>query len=130
MENLLMPVSKGDIILVPFPFTDLSQTKLRPAVVLWADGKGQDVTLCFISSQKVETLAANEFAIAANDPQFSMTGLKITSKVRVTRIVTLERRMLRRRLGKLSEQLIEHLDQVLRQAFQLDSDSEETAMAD
>jgi mRNA interferase MazF len=130
MENLLMPVSKGDIILVPFPFTDLSQTKLRPAVVLWADGKGQDVTLCFISSQKVETLAASEFVIAANDPQFSMTGLKITSKVRVTRIVTLERRMLRRRLGKLSDQLIEHLDQVLRQAFQLDSDSEETAMAD
>jgi mRNA interferase MazF len=125
-----MPVSKGDIILVPFPFTDLSQTKLRPAVVLWADSKGQDVTLCFISSQKVETLAANEFVIAANDPQFSMTGLKITSKVRVTRIVTLERRMLRRRLGKLSDQLIEHLDQILRQAFQLDSDSEETAMAD
>jgi mRNA interferase MazF len=125
-----MPVSKGDIILVPFPFTDLSQTKLRPAVVLWADSKGQDVTLCFISSQKVETLAANEFVIAANDPQFSMTGLKITFKVRVTRIVTLERRMLRRRLGKLSDQLIEHLDQILRQAFQLDSDSEETAMAD
>ncbi len=124
-----MPVSKGDIILVPFPFTDLSQTKLRPAVVLWADGKGQDVTLCFISSQKVETLAANEFAIAANDPQFSMTGLKTTSKVRVTRIVTLERRMLRRRLGKLSDQLIKHLDQLLRQAFQLDSDSEETTMA-
>jgi mRNA interferase MazF len=98
-----MPVSKGDIILVPFPFTDLSQTKLRPAVVLWADGKGQDVTLCLISSQKVETLTANEFVIAANDPQFSMTGLKITSKVRVTRIVTLERRMLRRRLGKLSD---------------------------
>jgi mRNA interferase MazF len=125
-----MPVSKGDIILVPFPFTDLSQTKLRPAVVLWADSKGQDVTLCFISSQKVETLAANEFVIATNDPQFSMTGLKMTSKVRVTRIVTLERRMLLRRLGKLSDQLIKHLDQVLRQAFQLDSDSEETAMAD
>jgi mRNA-degrading endonuclease toxin of MazEF toxin-antitoxin module len=44
--------------------------------------------------------------------------------------VTLERRMLRRRLGKLSDQLIEHLDQVLRQAFQLDSDSAKAAMAD
>ena len=125
-----MPLAKGDIILVPFPFTDLSQTKLRPAVVLWADSKGQDVTLCFISSQKVERLAANEFAIASNDPQFSMTGLKVTSKVRVTRVVTLERRMLQRRLGRLSGQLMKRFDQTLRQAFQLDSDSEETVDAE
>ena len=125
-----MPLAKGDIILVPFPFTDLSQTKLRPAVVLWADSKGQDVTLCFISSQKVERLAANEFAIASNDPQFSMTGLKVTSKVRVTRVVTIERRMLQRRLGRLGGQLMERLDQTLRDAFQLASDSEEAVNAE
>lgn len=125
-----MPLAKGDIILVPFPFTDLSQTKLRPAVVLWADSKGQDVTLCFISSQKVERLAANEFAIASNDPQFSRTGLKVTSKVRVTRVVTLERRMLQRRLGRLGGQLMERLDQTLRDAFQLASDSEEAVNAE
>lgn len=119
-----MPLTKGDIILVPFPFTDLSQTKLRPAVVLWADSKGQDVTLCFISSQKVNRLAKYEFAIASDDPQFSMTGLKMTSKVRVTRITTLERRLLQRRLGRLSEQLIVRLDQTLRCAFQLDSEPE------
>ncbi|MGB3672084.1 MAG: type II toxin-antitoxin system PemK/MazF family toxin [Phormidesmis sp.] len=116
-----MPLAKGDIILVPFPFTDLSQTKLRPAVVLWADSKGQDVTLCFISSQNIDRLTANEFVIAATDPQFSMTGLKVTSKVRVTRVVTLERRLLQRRLGRLGDRLMSRLDQVLRNAFQLDS---------
>jgi mRNA interferase MazF len=117
-----MPISKGDIILIPFPFTDLSQTKLRPAVVLWADSQGKDVTLCFISSQKVDSLSAHEFVITASDPEFSITGLKVTSKVRVTRVVTLERRILQRRLGKLSEQLVKRLDQTLRRAFQLESD--------
>lgn len=32
-----MSIKKGDIILAPFPFTDLSQNKLRPAVILWLD---------------------------------------------------------------------------------------------
>ncbi|MEO0520192.1 MAG: type II toxin-antitoxin system PemK/MazF family toxin [Cyanobacteria bacterium P01_A01_bin.116] len=125
-----MPLAKGDIILVPFPFTDLSQTKLRPAVVLWADSKGQDVTLCFISSQNIDRLTANEFEIAATDPQFSMTGLKVTSKVRVTRVVTLERRLLQRRLGRLGDRLMPRLDQVLRNAFQLGSAPETMAGGD
>ena len=114
-----MQLSKGDIVLVPFPFTDLSQTKLRPALVLWSDDKAVDVTLCFISSQKVDRLSEYEFAIEDSDPQFPATGLKVTSKVRVTRIVTLERRLLKRRLGKLSKQLIVQLNQRLRQAFLL-----------
>ena len=35
-------VMKGDVILVNFPFTDLSQTKLRPAIILWIDPVGND----------------------------------------------------------------------------------------
>ncbi len=39
-----MALTKGDVLLVPFPFPNLLQTKLRPAVVLWADPSSQDVT--------------------------------------------------------------------------------------
>ena len=82
-----MPIAKGDIILVPFPFTDLSETKLRPAVVLWVDAKGQDVTLCFISSQSIDRVTDDEFIILPSDLEFAQTGLKSPSKVIARRVV-------------------------------------------
>lgn len=115
-----MSLAKGDIVLVPFPFTDLSQTKLRPAVVLWVEPQGQDITLCFISSQNLERITLDELLLETSDPEFTQTGLKTTSKIKVTKIVTLERQLLQRRLGSLGTQQIQRLNQTLIQAFQLD----------
>lgn len=114
-----MVLSKGDIVLVPFPFTDLTRTKLRPTVVLWADPNGSDVTLCFISSQNVSSIGSGEFVIDPSDAEFKGTQLKVASKVRVTRIVTLERQLVQRRLGKLGATQTQQLNAAMLQAFQL-----------
>jgi mRNA interferase MazF len=89
-----MSLEKGDIVLVPFPFTDLSATKVRPSLILWVDATGDDATLCFISSQNLTNLSREEFMLDASEPDFAATGLKISSKVRVTRIITIERRLI------------------------------------
>lgn len=112
-------MNKGDIVLMPFPFTDLSQTKLRPAVVLWADSTGNDVTLCFVSSQGIDTLYGGEFLLDAADPEFATTGLKTSSKVRVTRMVTVDRKLIVRRLGKLGSNQILALNSSIVTEFQL-----------
>jgi mRNA interferase MazF len=114
-----MSLKKGDIVLVPFPFTDLSQTKLRPGVVLWVDPQGQDVTLCFISSQNLENITPDEVYLAPGESEFLQTGLKVSSKIRVAKVVTLERRLLQKRLGQLGEKQIERLNKALKFAFQL-----------
>ncbi|PSB03693.1 type II toxin-antitoxin system PemK/MazF family toxin [Merismopedia glauca] len=106
-------MNKGDIVLVPFPFTNLSQTKLRPAVILWADPTGNDVTLCFISSQSVESLYEGEFRLDPSDEEFKGTGLKAASKVRVTRIVTIERSLISRRLGRLGNRQIQQMNSAI-----------------
>jgi mRNA interferase MazF len=112
-------LTKGDIVLVLFPFTDLTQTKLRPGVVLWASETSPDVTLGFISSQNVNQLEVGEFKLDQTDPEFSQTGLKIASKVRLNRIATLERGLLQRRLGKLSTFQMQQLNSALKEIFQL-----------
>lgn len=114
-----MTLKKGDIVLVEFPFTDLSQVKLRPALVLRAISVPDEVTLCFISSQNVTILNAEEFAIKVEDPEFSQTGLRVSSKVRVTRIATVSRRLIIRRLGELGSLYIQQLNAVTIEAFQI-----------
>jgi mRNA interferase MazF len=45
---------RGDIVLVPFPFTDLSSSKRRPALVVspdWFNSSNQDLVLVAITSQ-------------------------------------------------------------------------------
>jgi len=114
-----MALSKGDIVLVQFPFTDLSQTKLRPALILYSNSATNEITLCFISSKNVNNLTSEEFSIKDSDAEFSDTGLRISSKVRVTRIATLNNSLIARRLGKLGTQYMKTLNIVLKQAFQL-----------
>ncbi len=106
-------------MLVEFPFTDLSQTKLRPAVVLAISLAIDEITLCFISSQQVGRLNAAEFALFDSDPDFPQTGLRISSKVRVTRITTLSKQLIVKRLGSLGRQHLQQLETTLIQAFQL-----------
>ncbi len=116
----LKVLKKGDIVLAPFPFTDLSQSKLRPAVVLWVSSiGGNDTTICFISSQNLADLKPEEFLISDSDPEFKNTGLKVSSKVIVSRLVTIDRNLITRRIGYLGIKQKQTLNTLLTQTFQL-----------
>jgi mRNA interferase MazF len=116
-----MSLQKGDIVLVKFPFTDLTGTKLRPGLILWVDNIGNDITVCFISSQNATNLTLEEFVLDPSDTEFAATGLKVVSKVKVTKVVTLERKFITRRIGKLGANQIQQLNLTMLQAYQLTS---------
>ena len=62
---------KGDIVVVPFPFSDLTHAKRRPALVL-ADLEGDDLILCQITSQQVR----DKYAIDLADDDFETGSLR------------------------------------------------------
>lgn len=89
--------SFGKIVLIPFPFTDLSGVKVRPAVIISNKNMGEDVILAFISSN---TKKKGKFGIflKMNDKN----GLKSDSVVFISKIATLDKKIILGEIGKLS----------------------------
>jgi len=76
----------GAVVLVRFPFSDLSQTKLRPAVVLAGVGRG-DWILCQVTSKPY----GDARAIKLEDASFTTGSLRVTSYARPGRLFTANR---------------------------------------
>ena len=112
-------VVKGNVVLVRFPSTDRNEMKLRPSVILWVDPMGKDVVICAITGQNIDRLEAGEFRLDIADPEFPRTGLRVSSKVRTTRIATLDRQRIVRRLGKLSDRQMLELNIHIVKSLQL-----------
>ena len=118
MENRFM--SKGKVILVPFPFDDLSTTKVRPAVCLTEPvGSHRHVIVAFVSSQIPEQLAESDFRMDQHAESFSQTGLKVTSVLRLHRLMTVTQSFIRRELGSLTPEWQEEVKEKLRRLFGL-----------
>jgi mRNA interferase MazF len=115
------PLTRGDIVLVLFPFTDLSATKRRPAVVLWADATQSDFALAFISSQNATVAQTNEVTLLPTHPEFMLSGLSAPSKIRATKLVTLNRSLITRWLGRLGPLYTADLDRALVAALSINT---------
>ncbi|HEY1613462.1 MAG TPA: type II toxin-antitoxin system PemK/MazF family toxin [Rhizomicrobium sp.] len=76
-------LAAGQIVLLPFPFSDLSQSKLRPALLLAQGGKGD-----WISCQITSNRYTDPQAIELNDKDFSHGGLRRTSYARPAKLFT------------------------------------------
>jgi len=93
---------KGDIVVVPFPFSDLSGNKRRPALVL-TDLSGDDILLCQITSQPSKDL----FAITLNANDFVSGSLPVVSFIRSLRIFTADKNIIIRKAGKITPKLMD-----------------------
>lgn len=103
---------KGKIVLVPFPFTDLKGSKIRPAIVLV--NKESDIILTFISTQLNWT---NKSDILV-EPS-SINGLKKTSVLRLSKIITLHKNLILGEIGELDAKFHKTLNDNLKYLFKL-----------
>ncbi len=113
-------MTKHKVVLVPFPFDDLSSTKVRPAVCLTEPiGPHRHVVLAFITSQVPSKLLDSDLPLDPRDPAFATTGLRVPSTLQLHRLMTASASLIKRQLGHLSSELQGRVAEGLRSLFAL-----------
>ncbi len=90
---------KGDVIVVEFPFSDLLNVKRRPALVIKVP-QGEDIIISQITGKSYEKTV--EIPIEKND--FHEGGLKFTSYLRLDKLLSVEKSLIKYRAGSLKQE--------------------------
>ena len=102
---------KGDVVVVPFPFSDLTEAKRRPALVL-AELDGVDVILCQIASRQFR----DGYAVPLNESDFEEGYLQKISNIRPNRIFTADGKIILYKTGRIKSAKI---DEVLKKIIDI-----------
>lgn len=89
---------KGDVVVIPFPFSDLSSSKRRPALVL-TSLNGNDVILCQITSKEVN----DDYAISLTSREFIDGNLNQDSNIRPNRLFTADENIIVYKVGSVND---------------------------
>ena len=94
----------GQLALMPFPYTDLTTRKNRPVLLLRRLNHFHDDWLvCMVSSRLHHALPNLDWVLTPDDEEFAMTGLKVASIFRLSRVAVLNGSLLLGQLGAVSD---------------------------
>lgn len=102
----------GDVVIIEFPFTDGSNTKKRPALVLFHDQHSSELLVARITSRIYQT----DYDVEIE--QWRQSNLLLRSCVRLSKLATLHTDILYKKLGELSESDIRNIKDVIKTSIQ------------
>ncbi|MDO8493121.1 MAG: type II toxin-antitoxin system PemK/MazF family toxin [bacterium] len=108
-------MSKGAIVLIPFPFTDLSGQKVRPALVISNSSGEDDCIVAFISSVKQKKAGSFDIVVPVSEE----SGLKVDSVIKINKLATLQKKIIIGELGYLERTYLSVVDKKLKDLFQV-----------
>lgn len=102
----------GEVVVLPFPQTDLQVGKRRPALVV-ADLPGDDLILCQITSRA----RSDGLSIPLDDADFQTGQLRVASHVRPNRLFTVEHRVILYSIGRVNDGKLSEVRRRIREIF-------------
>lgn len=111
--------NQGDVVLVPFPFTDLSAVKQRPALILSPkrlNNVRTDLIVAAISSQIPSVIGEDEILLSEADQRTA--GLPKASIIKLGKIFTIHQGLTRKKLGRVPDSTLASILQKLMRSMQ------------
>lgn len=96
----------GQIVLTPFPYTDLSGAKLRPVLMLRQASRFDDWLVCMVSSKIDQAETGLDEVLDSAAADFVGSGLKVPSVLRLSRLAVLDASLLVGSIGSISDALL------------------------
>ena len=114
-------MKRGDIVLIKFPFTDATSTKVRPALVISSDQYNQSNSdLIFVAmSSKTNNAYPYDVLMDSANPEFSVTGLKAPALIKSDKIARITRSHAVKQLGRLGPGALTTVDIKIREVLGL-----------
>ena len=116
-----MKVSRGDMVLLDFPFSDASGSKVRPAIVVQSDAHNRRMTSTTVvlvtKTIRRTRREQTQFLIRADSVVGTPTGLHFDSAVTCTNLYTVHEDFVHFRIGRLPDSLAPTLDNCLKAAL-------------
>ena len=103
---------KGDVVVLPFPFSNLSKSKKRPALVV-ANLKSQDIILCQITSET----RLDDYSIVLANSDFKKGNLNLTSIIRPNRLFTADKSIILYKIGSIKESKVKEVEEGIVKIF-------------
>ena len=102
-------IEEGQIVLFRFPQSDLRRSKIRPALIVrQLPGNYDDWLLCMISSRLFQSTEIDEM-IGPEDDDFTTSGLKTPSLIRISRLAVVDARVLEGAIGQISKERLNRI---------------------
>lgn len=112
-----MSIEQRDVLLVPFPFSDMRLVKQRPVLVISSNpfniAQG-DIVICQITSRLIE----DSYAVLLSQQDMEQGELKAVSRIKPYRIFTMDKRLVMKRIGRVKNEKFGEVVAVLQKLFQ------------
>lgn len=118
-------MTRGKVVLVPFPFDDFETQKARPAICLTEPVTAyRHIVLAFVTSKHPDELLDTDVVLDPEDPDFPQTGLQVRSTIRTHRLLTVASSVIKRELGVLPANMQARVAEAVARLFQISTAKE------
>lgn len=108
-----MAFEQGDIVIIPFPFTDLSSVKQRPVLIISNSGYNQsteDVVVCGITSNIKDI----RYSVSLDNTDLLEGRVPVASRIKVDKIFTLKQSLAKKKVAHLKPEVLEKVKEEIK----------------